>query len=89
MTPGKIIAIAITCSFAINGIAVSFTINAMDKQERALVKLSEKVDKKMDDRYRRVEAEEAHKYIMTRIIKVENRDDKIEAELDEHIKDGR
>jgi hypothetical protein len=87
MTAGKIIAVAITASFMINGVAVTFTIDAMNRQEAAISKLSDKVDEKMDDRYRRFEAVEAHNSLKQRIKAAEIRDAIIEAKIDGHVRE--
>ena len=85
MSPGKIIAVAITASFMINGIGVTFTISAMNRQENAINKLSDRVDEQMDDRYRRFEAESAHKNLRELIKANEVRDLILESKIEGHV----
>ena len=94
MTPGKIIMFAITASLAINGVAVTFTTSAIStqsviiqEQSAAMSELTLLVYAKMDDRYRRKEAEGAHNSIKDRIRAVEKRDDILEGKLDSHVSD--
>lgn len=86
MTPGRIIAIAIGASFAINGVAVTFTLNAINRQEIAVAELTKIVYTKLDDRYRRFEANAAHNSLKDRIKATEKWNDKLEAKMDSLLK---
>jgi hypothetical protein len=85
MTPGRIIMFAITASIAINGIAWTFTNNALNEQSRSLQTLTNTIFEKMDDRYRRFEANAAHTALLDRIRAGEHRDDRMENEIKTHI----
>jgi hypothetical protein len=86
LSPGKIVALAITASLAINGVAVTVMNASISRQQAEISDIRKELYKRTDDRYRRREAVTAHKNITDRIHSVEKRDDKIEATIDEHIR---
>jgi len=85
LSPGKIVALAVTASLAINGTAVTLMNSVIRAQSTEIAEIRKDLYRRTDDRYRRREAEAAHTNLTDRIISVEKRDDKIEATVDEHI----
>ncbi len=85
LSPAKIIIFMVTAMISINGIAVAFTTSAINRQGAAMDKIIERIDKKMDDRYRRKEAVTAHNNLKDRILSVEARDAILERKVDGHL----
>ena len=81
MSPAKIIIFAMTAVIGING-ALWLQVN---KQARAIDEMTALIYAKMDDRYRRWEANETHKAIIDRIRAGEKRDDRLENEIEAHV----
>jgi hypothetical protein len=77
----RIIMFAVTIVIAINGTLWL----AINKQRQAIDELTALIYTKMDDRYRRWEANDAHKAILERIRAGEKRDDRLENEIEAHI----
>ena len=81
ITQAKIIMVAVSTAVAING-ALWLQVN---KQAKEIDQLTTLIYQKMDDRYRRWEAEATHKAIIDRIRACEKRDDHLENQIQTHI----
>jgi hypothetical protein len=57
---------------------------AINQQSKAIGDLTKLINTKMDDRYRRREANAAHTAILQRIVQAEKRDDHLEVKIDKH-----
>jgi len=58
---------------------------AVSKQSRSIDELTTLIYAKMDDRYRRFEADATHRAILDRVRAGERRDDRLENEIEAHI----
>jgi hypothetical protein len=81
----KIIMFMITAMISINGIGVYYTNGTIKTQGEAMDELTKLVYMKMDDRYRRFEAEAAHDSLKDRIRLNERRDVILESKIDSHM----
>jgi hypothetical protein len=80
MPSPRIITIIIALVLALNGGSWW----AINQQSKAIGDLTKLINTKMDDRYRRREANAAHTAILNRIVQGERRDEHLESKIDTH-----
>jgi hypothetical protein len=80
MPSTRIITIIIALVIALNGGSWW----AINQQSKSIEELTKLIDTKMDDRYRRFEANAAHTALLDRIRSGERRDDRLEGKIDTH-----
>jgi hypothetical protein len=89
LSPGKLILTVVGLSLTITSVSNIFINSSINKQSSEIKELRSMIFERMDDRYRRAEAIEAHKSISERVDRVEKQDDKLEKKIDVHIEADR
>ena len=85
MPPWKIIGLAITASIGISGISMTIMSDRISEQAMELHKLQSEMNK--GERYTESDARRDFRHANNRMDRIEARDERCEARMNEHVKD--